>query len=225
MLNRYIVYALQDPISYEIRYIGKSCSGLRRPKRHFSECELKNDTNLYKVNWIRKLKKINKKPNILIIQELNNQEELCDAEFYWLSYFKQNGSPLTNLVYKKDSVIILDISTKKKLSLLSKKRWENVEFRKKHSALVKASQTQQVKEKMKLHSQKLAKDPKFLKFRGEQISKGRCKKILCITNNTIYNSSKEASKILNLSRSEICRALKDINIKIKGYQFRRAENV
>lgn len=31
-----------------------------------------------------------------------------------------------------------------------------------------------------------------------------CKKILCITTNTIYNSIKEASQILNISSSNIC---------------------
>lgn len=32
----------------------------------------------------------------------------------------------------------------------------------------------------------------------------QCKKVLCITTNTIYNSIKEASQILNISSSNIC---------------------
>ena len=87
-MSKYIIYALQDPFTFEIRYIGKSCSGLKRIKRHFNFNEQKNDKNKHKVNWINSLTRL---PNILIIQTLNSNKELIQAECYWIDYFNDNN--------------------------------------------------------------------------------------------------------------------------------------
>ena len=93
-MSKYIIYALQDPFTFEIRYIGKSCSGLKRIKRHFNFNEQKNDKNKHKVNWINSLTRL---PNILIIQTLNSNKELIQAECYWIDYFRKQNSPLLNI--------------------------------------------------------------------------------------------------------------------------------
>lgn len=95
-----LIYALQDPRSKEIRYIGKSTKGLKRPNYHLLPCyyaHKKHDkTPLYL--WIRKLKRLNLTPIILVLQQIDTPENLSVAELYWINYFKTIGSPLTNVL-------------------------------------------------------------------------------------------------------------------------------
>lgn len=95
MSIKYVVYGLVDPNTNQLRYVGKSCSGLNRPKRHSRPSELKD--NLYKCNWIKSLLRSNQKPSIIIIQELSDKCILYDAEQFWIKYFRLLGCPLTNL--------------------------------------------------------------------------------------------------------------------------------
>jgi hypothetical protein len=39
---QYIIYGLVDPETEELRYIGKSSTGMSRPKKHFYPSTLKN---------------------------------------------------------------------------------------------------------------------------------------------------------------------------------------
>lgn len=95
-----LVYALQDPRTKEIRYIGKSTKGLKRPKYHLLPCYYANKKHdkipLYL--WIRKLARLGLKPEILILQEIDTAQNLAKAELYWIDYFKFQGSPLTNVL-------------------------------------------------------------------------------------------------------------------------------
>lgn len=52
----------------------------------------------------------------------------------------------------------------------------------------------------------------------QKIVKG--KKILCVTTNTIYNSIKEASQILNMSSSSICHCCKGKNKSCGGLKWK-----
>ena len=78
MNTKYIIYALQDPQTFEIRYIGKSANGLRRPRAHTYPLSLKRDKT-YKGNWLRSLINNGFKPIIKVVQELNNLQELNQA--------------------------------------------------------------------------------------------------------------------------------------------------
>lgn len=93
--SKYIIYALQDPTTFELRYIGKSVSGLNRPKQHTYPSYISKDKS-YKGNWIRSLLNNGFQPIIKVIQTLNNHIELIEAEIYWIEYFKNLGCPLTN---------------------------------------------------------------------------------------------------------------------------------
>ena len=50
---RFLVYALIDPRTGAVRYIGKSSTGMRRPRQHINKCYLAGDD--YKARWIRQL--------------------------------------------------------------------------------------------------------------------------------------------------------------------------
>lgn len=92
MPSRYLIYALQDPLSWELRYVGRSSWGLRRArqKHDFAYCG----------NWVRWLERRGHQPIAVVLQEfpettdLNNV--LNEAEIYWIAELRRRGCPLTN---------------------------------------------------------------------------------------------------------------------------------
>jgi hypothetical protein len=92
MGSNFIVYALICPATGEIRYVGKSEKGLRRPMDHFADARRGGK---YRVHlWLRK---IGIRPEIVTLASLPSATDLCSAERYWISYFRSIGCPLTNL--------------------------------------------------------------------------------------------------------------------------------
>lgn len=96
---KYYIYALHCPISNQIRYIGQT---VQTPKRRFDHhiWESKNLTeiNTKKVNWFRKLLRLGKTPEIIIIEEglFINQQHLDNVEINWISHYKKLGCRLVN---------------------------------------------------------------------------------------------------------------------------------
>ena len=56
--------------------------------------------------------------------------------------------------------------------------------------------------------------------RNERVAEKFSKPVYCITNNTIYKSSCEAARQLNLNQSSITKCLKGKFTQTKGYQFK-----
>lgn len=86
------IYILQDPITLNVRYVGKS----NNPKRRFDShlwTKPKNTTHCY--YWIKNLLNNNLKPIMTIIDETENDWEFLEK--YWIEQFKQWGFKLTNL--------------------------------------------------------------------------------------------------------------------------------
>ena len=102
--SQFIVYGLVDPRNDNIRYIGKSINGLKRPKEHSKPSNLKNDGNTRKANWIRSLLKLGLKPKISILYTLGNcswskndiNECLYKKEHELIEYYNILGYDLTN---------------------------------------------------------------------------------------------------------------------------------
>lgn len=93
-MNKNLIYALKDPETNEIRYIGKSTSGLRRPNQHKQKYGLL--TNNHKNNWIKSLLAKGLMYEIIILEENIELESLNNREKYWVTYYKSLGSCLTN---------------------------------------------------------------------------------------------------------------------------------
>jgi hypothetical protein len=92
------IYALLDPNTYEVRYIGLTTRDIdTRLKEHFRPYKLKECN--YKNSWLKSLIKKGQIPLIKIVQQWECIEvlELTKAEIYWVDYFKKIGCPLTNL--------------------------------------------------------------------------------------------------------------------------------
>lgn len=90
--NESFIYALLDPLTKEVRYIGKTVDISRRYKETLYQAK-KNKT--YKANWIKALKKKGLKPLLEIIDIVNFEEESF-WEKHYISLFKSWGFKLTN---------------------------------------------------------------------------------------------------------------------------------
>lgn len=89
------IYGLVDPITNQLRYVGKTKMKLdARIRKHLNKANLRART--LKINWIKSLLKQNLKPNIVIIQQFNEPDILNQAEIHWIKYFKDMGCQLTN---------------------------------------------------------------------------------------------------------------------------------
>lgn len=120
-MSNYFIYGLIDPITNEIKYIGRSSSGLRRPKAHWATSILKKEKNRYKKNWIQKILKNNLKPEIIVLESFEPcdhiNEILNESEQFWIAYFSFIGAKLTNLTNGGGGILGLSHSneTKKKI--------------------------------------------------------------------------------------------------------------
>lgn len=122
--SKYIIYGLCDPRTKEVRYVGKSCKGMDRPKEHFYSFQRK--TKSPKNSWIINLLKQNITAEIIIIENCK-KENLDEREIYWINSYRNMGHKLTNMTdggtggdtggaYKKHKpVTAIEISTGKKI--------------------------------------------------------------------------------------------------------------
>ena len=85
------IYTLTDPITNEIRYVGKANNV---SKRYYKHCRL-TDKNTHKNYWINKLLKKNLKPIVDIIDVVPINEWVF-WETYWISQIRAWGFDLTN---------------------------------------------------------------------------------------------------------------------------------
>ena len=83
--NKNVIYALCDPISNEIRYIGKAIDLYTRIRNHYKESRLKCIT--HKNNWIKSLLNKELRVNVIILEELTDEILLNEAEIKWIKYY------------------------------------------------------------------------------------------------------------------------------------------
>lgn len=115
MRTGFIIYGLQDPNSLEIRYIGKSSSGLVRPRDHLKPSHVRTDKNSRKRRWLESLYAENIRPRIVILE--HSVAENIDAdERKWIAYAKQSGWKITN-VFEGGEGGKLPLETRKKISV------------------------------------------------------------------------------------------------------------
>ena len=84
------IYGLCDPISQQLRYVGKTINIERRLREH-----LLNKRRNHLTCWLWSLVKQDRQPEIFIIEE-TDKNEWQEAEQFWISYFKFIGADLVN---------------------------------------------------------------------------------------------------------------------------------
>jgi hypothetical protein len=134
------IYALCDPDTDMVRYIGKTNNVNFRFKRH-----LNDTTKTYKTNWINVLKSQGKIPNLKIIEEIN-KDNWEESEKKWINYYRNlNGDLLTNTTdggecgakkgFRKGHIVSEE--TRKKISIAGKGRKPTIEENRKRSESMK----------------------------------------------------------------------------------------
>lgn len=94
MIPNYLIYALLDPNTKEIRYIGQTHNLKKRLVNHYTPSEFKNKT--HKVNWLRTLVKNGQKADVIVLEDNLSQLTIDEAEIFWIAYFKFIGANLVN---------------------------------------------------------------------------------------------------------------------------------
>src|SRR5579863_6649347 len=85
----FIVYALLDPETYDVRYVGKSSSMFVRPKQKHSA---------YCASWIKSLESRGLKPIVRVISAENDHQACVNDEIRWIAFFRSKGADLTNIM-------------------------------------------------------------------------------------------------------------------------------
>lgn len=96
MSIKFLIYGLIDPRTQQLRYVGKSCSGLKRPRQHRSPGGIKRATG-HAGSWLRSLFAAGLRPEFCVLEEHGNSEDLLESEVFWIGYFKMIGANLTNM--------------------------------------------------------------------------------------------------------------------------------
>ena len=136
LLNNNIIYGLCDPISNDVRYIGKAINLHIRIKKHYSYSKLKYNT--HKNNWLKLLLEKGYVVKVIILEECESKEFLNEAEIKWIKYYKSIGCNLTNATEGGDGGIMSKESINKGIETKKKNGtnigwWKDKKFSKEHS--------------------------------------------------------------------------------------------
>jgi len=143
----FYVYGLIDPISKELRYVGKTNNLKVRYRDHINKLYERN----YKSNWIKSLISKNNKPEMVVLETHEDESECFAAEIRLIEYFKSIGSNLTNLTSGGEGTSGSKHSqeTKDKLSLMHIGMKHTEETKEKLRAINTGKKaTQETKDKM-----------------------------------------------------------------------------
>jgi len=104
------IYALIDPFTHEIRYIGKSIRPSQRLREHCID-----KSNTHRARWIRKVIEDGKEPGIVILETMTDSACWQGAEIGWIAYGRELGWPLTNSTTGGDGVVNLCEESKERI--------------------------------------------------------------------------------------------------------------
>lgn len=141
------IYVLIDPITFEIRYVGKTVKTLSTRMGNHTYYALHPLT--YRDRWHGKLLRRGYSPEICLVQEVL-EPHWIEAERYWIQYFRSIGCPLTNSTEGGDGATghVKSAETRAKMSKTMTGRKHSPETRAKLSASHKGiKQTPQAIEK------------------------------------------------------------------------------
>lgn len=96
-ISLFIIYGLFDPRTGDLRYVGKSTSGLRRAKQHHTRADLRRHGRSHKSSWIKSLLAQGLVPHSQVLLECQTAEELYDIEQQTIAHYRSLGVDLTNM--------------------------------------------------------------------------------------------------------------------------------
>lgn len=105
------IYGLACPDSGQIRYIGKSIRPEERLMNHMNEV-----SNCHRSHWLQSLKAAGKRPCLVILQVLADDENWQEWEKSWIKYGRLVGWKLTNNTDGGDGVCGLPAETRARMA-------------------------------------------------------------------------------------------------------------
>ena len=210
-----IIYTLSDPITKQVRYVGKTkCSIIKRYSHHINKA--KNNPTTYRDNWIKSLLSKGLYP---IIESID--EDVVDFEFFWISQFNSWGFNLTNMTSGGEgrSSYKMKLSTKIKISNSNKGKNHNEESKKKMSDS-KIGVKWDLKRKQK-HSECLI-GKKVSQETKNKIGLSNGMKINCYKDGEFFNqfnTQSECGRYLKIPINKISEVITGKRKKYKNYTF------
>jgi len=156
-VSRFLIYGLVDPRTRLIRYVGKSTSGLRRPRGHRNPS---NQKATYSARWVEALRREGLTYTIVVLEEQAFGLSLDIAEQWWIAYGRASGWPLTNLTDGGEGTTGWSMrpETKEKIAATKRGRKLSVEHRAKISNTLKAN-TDQIAHLARLSRENVGRSP------------------------------------------------------------------
>lgn len=104
------IYALIDPGTGEIRYIGKSIRPAERLQNHMNE-----RSNCHRSHWLQSLKARGMRADMVILERIDGAWPWQHSERRWIAYGRRNGWRLTNNTSGGDGVPDLPDDVREKI--------------------------------------------------------------------------------------------------------------
>lgn len=104
------IYALIDPFTFKVRYIGKTIRLKERLQNQMNE-----RANTYRSHWLQSLKSKKKRPHQVVLQTLTDSDDWQKAEMRWIAVAKKYGWPLVNNTDGGDGVLNLSGESKERM--------------------------------------------------------------------------------------------------------------
>ena len=223
------IYILQDPITQEVRYVGKSNNPKRRYTSHLCD---KPKIKYYSYYWIQSLLKKGLKPIMTIIDETDSDWQ--QLEKYWIGQFKAWGFKLTNITeggegcygagkwnnvpvtaFTKEGILIKSFDSQKECAIYFNTSSGNVKqvCNGRSKLLLKQYQL-----KVGIFTENIS--PFKYKRNYNWVNKPETypqqKIIICVEDNLEFNSITEASVYYNTGISSIHNNLKKLSKKLRN---------
>lgn len=230
-MGKTFIYGLKDPVSDEIRYVGKSNNPKSRLSRHIYDA--KETKSVHRLCWIKGLLDRGEKPILIILEECD-VSVWGDRENYWISNF----SNLTNMIdggkfcpmlnssivekmkaTKKSNPQIFTEETRIKLSISTKSLWER--------GIIKPRGEQTIEERnnRKIIMKDIWQNRSILERKrvGKLISQGRNKPVikLDMIGNYLdeYISAKEAELKNGICKDKVSACCRNERKTAGGYKW------
>jgi lambda repressor-like predicted transcriptional regulator len=87
------VYALGDPRTDEIRYIGIAQDVYKRYAQHLNSPHYNGEKN----SWMEEIKELGMLPTLITLEDDVDKGIIFDRENYWIQHYLAQGAPLVNV--------------------------------------------------------------------------------------------------------------------------------
>jgi group I intron endonuclease len=215
IINNNVLYCVKDPRTNEVRYIGIAKDFKKRQREHLRALH-----TIRVCRWIQSLQKKALTPIFEAIESYSTPEELHMAEMWAIKYARLFGYRLLNMTDGGEGTVGYKHTpeTKKKLreAKLGKPGVSTPSPMK--GKKIVGERLRKIQEGTKHREWSVQMQEAFIKNKHLG-PKALSKKVEC-SNGIIYNSAREAARLLNLHSPNIIANLKGRYAQVGGYTFK-----